>query len=189
MTSSSVSTGAARIVSYVRWNEYLTKVPNMVGNALGEEDGGRDDPGADEVDVVVPGDLADERAEAEADCEQIDGRLDRRREGRGAPVRRVVDDLADEDAGQGRPLEPAETMVRRGAAAAVAVISRSPCRSGGRTHPRDSRAVARPLERARPHRRSRGRRRSSLSSGCGPSARRTPRPRRASSEPRRPQLR
>jgi hypothetical protein len=29
-----VSTGAARIASYVRWNWYLTKVPNMAGNAL-----------------------------------------------------------------------------------------------------------------------------------------------------------
>jgi hypothetical protein len=34
VTSSSVSTGAARIASYVRWNWYLTKVPNMAGNAL-----------------------------------------------------------------------------------------------------------------------------------------------------------
>src|SRR5215813_5530518 len=33
-TSSSVSTGAARIASYVRWNLYLTNVPNMAGNAL-----------------------------------------------------------------------------------------------------------------------------------------------------------
>jgi hypothetical protein len=29
-----VSTGAARIASYVRWNWYLTKVPNMAGKAL-----------------------------------------------------------------------------------------------------------------------------------------------------------
>ena len=34
VTSSSVSTGAARIASYVRWNLYLTNVPNMAGNAL-----------------------------------------------------------------------------------------------------------------------------------------------------------
>src|SRR6476659_1039050 len=34
VTSSSVSTGAARIASYVRWNWYLTNVPNMAGNAL-----------------------------------------------------------------------------------------------------------------------------------------------------------
>src|ERR687887_2207888 len=33
VTSSSVSTGAARIASYVRWNLYLTKVPNIAGNA------------------------------------------------------------------------------------------------------------------------------------------------------------
>ena len=32
--SSSVSTGAARIASYVRWNLYLMNVPNMPGNAL-----------------------------------------------------------------------------------------------------------------------------------------------------------
>src|SRR5712691_9698515 len=32
--SSSVSTGAARIASYVRWNWYLTNVPNIAGNAL-----------------------------------------------------------------------------------------------------------------------------------------------------------
>ena len=34
VTSSSVSTGAARIASYVRWNWYFTKVPNIAGNAL-----------------------------------------------------------------------------------------------------------------------------------------------------------
>ena len=34
MTSSSVSTGAARIASYVRWNLYFTNVPNMAGKAL-----------------------------------------------------------------------------------------------------------------------------------------------------------
>ncbi len=33
MTSSSVSTGAARIASYVRWNWYLTNVPNIAANA------------------------------------------------------------------------------------------------------------------------------------------------------------
>ena len=33
VTSSSVSTGAARMASYVRWNLYLTKVPNMAGKA------------------------------------------------------------------------------------------------------------------------------------------------------------
>src|SRR5919202_3569895 len=34
LTSSSVSTGAARMASYVRWNWYLTNVPNIAGNAL-----------------------------------------------------------------------------------------------------------------------------------------------------------
>src|SRR5918997_1478936 len=34
VTSSSVSTGAARIASYVRWNLYLMNVPNMDGKAL-----------------------------------------------------------------------------------------------------------------------------------------------------------
>src|SRR5688572_22497565 len=34
VTSSSVSTGAARIASYVRWNWYFTNVPNMAGKAL-----------------------------------------------------------------------------------------------------------------------------------------------------------
>ena len=34
VTSSSVSTGGARIASYVRWNLYLTNVPNIAGNAL-----------------------------------------------------------------------------------------------------------------------------------------------------------
>jgi hypothetical protein len=29
-----VSTGEARIASYVRWNWYLTNVPNIAGNAL-----------------------------------------------------------------------------------------------------------------------------------------------------------
>src|SRR6185437_8733688 len=32
VTSSSVSTGAARIASYVRWNLYFTNVPNIAGN-------------------------------------------------------------------------------------------------------------------------------------------------------------
>src|SRR5262245_49051491 len=34
VTSSSVSTGAARIASYVRWNWYLTKVPNIAGKPV-----------------------------------------------------------------------------------------------------------------------------------------------------------
>src|ERR671925_2099305 len=33
VTSSSVSTGAAMIASYVRWNWYLTNVPNIAGKA------------------------------------------------------------------------------------------------------------------------------------------------------------
>ena len=33
VTSSSQSTGAAMIASYVRWNLYLTNVENMAGNA------------------------------------------------------------------------------------------------------------------------------------------------------------
>src|SRR5690349_24327590 len=33
VTSSSVSTGAARIASYVCWNWYFTNVPYMAGNA------------------------------------------------------------------------------------------------------------------------------------------------------------
>src|SRR5213596_4133473 len=33
VTSSSVSTGAARIASYVRWNWYLTNVPNIAAKA------------------------------------------------------------------------------------------------------------------------------------------------------------
>src|SRR5262245_23080430 len=34
VTSSSVSTGAARMASYVLWKVYLTNVPNIAGNAL-----------------------------------------------------------------------------------------------------------------------------------------------------------
>src|SRR5918992_1346550 len=34
VTSSSTSTGAARIASYVRWKRSLTKVPNIAGRAL-----------------------------------------------------------------------------------------------------------------------------------------------------------
>ena len=34
VTSSSVSTGAARIASYVRWYLYFTNVPNMAWKAL-----------------------------------------------------------------------------------------------------------------------------------------------------------
>src|SRR5207244_9882940 len=43
-----------------------------------------------------------------AESEQVDRRLDRRGEGGRPPVRREVDDLADEHAGQRRALEPAE---------------------------------------------------------------------------------
>src|SRR6187200_3440544 len=34
VTSSSVSTGAAKMASYVRWKVYFTNVPNIAGNAL-----------------------------------------------------------------------------------------------------------------------------------------------------------
>src|SRR2546430_17637163 len=64
-----------------------------------------DRPRADELDVVVTTDPAYERAEAEAECEQIDRRLDGRRERRRAPVGREVDNLAHEHARDGRPLE------------------------------------------------------------------------------------
>ena len=64
----------------------------------GEQHGGGDDPGADEVDVVVAGDRADQRAEAEAEGEQVDRRVDGRGERRRAPERREVDDLADHHA-------------------------------------------------------------------------------------------
>src|SRR3712207_6849489 len=47
-----------------------------------EEHGGGHDAGADEVDVVVAGDRADQRAEAEPEGEQVDRRVDRRGEGR-----------------------------------------------------------------------------------------------------------
>ena len=74
-----------------------------------EEDRGRDRAGADELDVVVAADRAHERAEAEAEREQVDRRLDGRRERRRPPVRGEVDDLADEDARDRSPLEPAES--------------------------------------------------------------------------------
>ena len=67
---------------------------------------GGDGPGADELDVVEPVDLATSVPEAEAEREQVDRRLDRRRERRRAPERREVDDLADEDAGERVAVEP-----------------------------------------------------------------------------------
>ena len=63
---------------------------------------------------VVAGDLADQRAEAEAEGEQVDRRVDGRGERRRAPERREVDDLADHHAHQGGALEPVEPAARCG---------------------------------------------------------------------------
>ena len=54
MTSSSVSTGAARIASYVRWNWYLTKVPNIAAKADEKRTAVATVPGADPLDVGTP---------------------------------------------------------------------------------------------------------------------------------------
>ena len=51
-------------------------------------------------DVVVAAHVRDQRPEAEAEREQVDGGLDGRGEGGGPPERREVDDLADQHAGQ-----------------------------------------------------------------------------------------
>src|SRR3954467_9415667 len=71
----------------------------------GEQDRRRDGPGRDELDVVPAADVVDERAEAEAEREQVDERLDDRGERRRAPVRAEVDDLPDENALERRALE------------------------------------------------------------------------------------
>jgi hypothetical protein len=75
--------------------------------------------GADEVGVVVAADRAHERAEAEPEREQVDRRLDRRRERRRLPVGGEVHDLADEDAGDRRALEPAGAALAGGEAAST----------------------------------------------------------------------
>ena len=111
-----------------------------------EEHRGRHRAGADELDVVIAGDRRDQRAEAEAEGEQVDRRLDRRGERDRAPVGRVVDDLAHEDAGERGALQaPEPAAARRPGGGAVAVaIRRSPPRSAGRRRPRGSRGGARP---------------------------------------------
>src|SRR5439155_13452437 len=114
----------------------------------GEEDCGGDRPGPDELDVAVPGDLADERPEAEAEREQVDRRLDRRRERRRAPVRREVDDLAHEHAGERGALEAAEARPagrRRGRRHSISSpVSKTKTSSGfaGRRSPSGARPSA-----------------------------------------------
>ena len=73
-----------------------------------EQHRGGDGPRADELDVVVAGHRRDQRAEAEAEREQVDRRLDGRGERDRPPVGRVVDDLAHEHARERGALEPAE---------------------------------------------------------------------------------
>ena len=88
VTSSSVSTGAARIASYVRWNWYLTNVPDAGGERARRAPPSPPSQSHDELDVVVAADRPHQRSEAEAESEQVDRRLDGRRERRRAPVRR-----------------------------------------------------------------------------------------------------
>ena len=63
-----------------------------------EQDRRGDGADADELDVVDAADRVDQRAEAEAERQQVDDRLHDRAEGRRSPERREVDDLAGEDA-------------------------------------------------------------------------------------------
>ena len=86
VTSSSVSTGAGedRVVGVLEL--VLDECPEHRRERAREEHCGRDGAGADELDVLVAPDRRDQRAEPEAERQQVDGRLDRRREGRGAPV-------------------------------------------------------------------------------------------------------
>ena len=78
-----------------------------------EQHRGGDRAGADELDVVVAGDRRDQRAEAEAEREQVDRRLDGRGERDRAPVGGEVDDLAHEHAGQRAALEAADARAHR----------------------------------------------------------------------------
>ena len=94
-----------------------------------------------------PSTVLDERAEAEAEREQVDRRLDRRRERRRAPVRREVDDLADEHAGDRRALEAADPgacgLARRHHAISSPVSrTKTSSRFAGRRSPSKPRAVA-----------------------------------------------
>ena len=86
VTSSSTSTGAARIASYVRWKRSFTNVPNMAGNALEKITAVATMPCAHILDVVEPVDAVhDRRAKAEAERQQVDHGLEHAREGRGLP--------------------------------------------------------------------------------------------------------
>ena len=77
-----------------------------------EQDRRRHDPGPDEVDVVVAGDGADQRPEPEAEGQQVDRGVDRRRERRRAPERREVHDLAHHHPLQRGPLQAPEPALR-----------------------------------------------------------------------------
>ena len=72
-----------------------------------EDDRGRDHAGPDELDVVDAVDAADERrSEPDPESEQVDHRLDQAREGRAAPERPEVRNLAAHHAEHGGGLDP-----------------------------------------------------------------------------------
>ena len=89
----------------------LDERPEHGRERAGEEDRCGHRPGPDEVDVAVTADRAHQRAEAEAEGQQVDRRLDRGGEGARLPVGRVVHDLAHQHTGEGGALEAAETSV------------------------------------------------------------------------------
>src|SRR5204863_2044852 len=114
-----------------------------------EKDGGRDGSRADELDVVEAADLADERAETEPERQEVDRRLDRGRERRRLPVRGVVDDLANENAGQSGTLESAEPLGLGGGVQLISSpvsITKTSSRFAGRRSP----SIEKPLEPSTP---------------------------------------
>ena len=85
----------------------LDEGPEHRRQRAGEDHRGRDHAGADELDVVEPVDLVDDRrAEPEAEGEQVDRRLEHARERGRLPEGAEVRDLAAHHAGDRRRVEP-----------------------------------------------------------------------------------
>src|SRR5699024_1463085 len=80
-----------------------------------EHDRNGDDTGAEEVDVAVPGEGADEGSHAEAEGQQVDRGFHDRGEGGGTPGLAVEDPFAGHDTAHGVEFETAGTHVGVGA--------------------------------------------------------------------------
>ena len=112
--------------------------------------------GGHELHVVVAVDRRDQRAEAEAEGDQVDRRLDRRGEGRRLPERREVDDLADEHAAQRRALQTTVHAISSPVSSTKTSSRLAGRRSPSRPWPLPSTAMLVPVRRVRSALRARG---------------------------------